>query len=278
MRGLQGYGPLSVSGNHSVAFQAAGQNLSTVAFERSQYAEVSVNSDSATLDGTFGEAAIDDDSNSLYETLAIDVDLTVSEAGTYTLSGSLIDMGDNVIDSDVVSSEVVPAGPAMVRLQFEGFLIREHNVMGPYQVDVSLSRADEDRALCDSGTLSPTAAYNPTDFEIRDPDGDDLASSGDNSDLCSASATASRSRTSRERSSRCLGHDIEAMGLVEAARAIEPRCMPCSVPRAPARPLDPRVSADEAVRTGSGRENYRTRPSRIAFATASVFEWTSSFS
>ena len=176
------YGPLTTSGDHSVAFQVAGTNLSAAAFERTQYTEVSVNSDSATLAGTFWETAIDDDSDSQYETLAIDVDLTVAEAGTYTLSGSLVDASDNLIDTRVVSSVGLSTGPASIRLEFEGFLIREHNVSGPYKLTgVSLNRSDEDRALCDSGSdVYSTAAYSPTVFEIRDPDGDDVASDTDN--------------------------------------------------------------------------------------------------
>ena len=176
------YGPLTTAGDHSVAFQVAGTSQSAEPFERTQSTNISVNSNSAVLAGIFGETTSDDDNDGLFERLVIDVGLTVTDAGTYALKGSLADPNDVLIDTKIVSSVVLPAGSASIPLEFDGVLIREHGVGGPYTLtDVTLSRPDADRAICDSGTeVYTTASYAASDFEISDPDGDAVESGSDN--------------------------------------------------------------------------------------------------
>jgi len=84
----------------------------------------------ATLTGQYSDRQIDTNSDGLFEQMAIDIEVSVSAPGSYTLFGNLYDSNDKMFWSEIfVNLEV---GEQTVSLVFDGTELRENRVEGPY--------------------------------------------------------------------------------------------------------------------------------------------------
>jgi pimeloyl-ACP methyl ester carboxylesterase len=139
----------------------------------------------AQLTGSYSEIPVDSDGDGLYNTLRINVGLDVSLAGDYEVSGVLQDASGNTIvqagfSTLLEGSGELGVGQQFVSLDFDGGLIYQHGVDGPYflkhvvvydQNDVSI----QTDYVQDAYT---TSAYAYTNFQR-----DVIVLTGNNSDV-----------------------------------------------------------------------------------------------
>ncbi|MEE9181433.1 MAG: hypothetical protein V3U33_02525, partial [candidate division NC10 bacterium] len=123
------------------------------------YSHLEFQSPPAAFARPHADFGLDTDGDGLFNYLVVGVNLTVTEAGTYviegTLSGSHIDFTSNVTALDV--------GAQTVPLWFDGVRINASRADGPYQVELRLYDYDTFRFL-DVETHT-TANYSHVDFE-----------------------------------------------------------------------------------------------------------------
>lgn len=115
-------------------------------FTREQSLLVSVASSHSEFDGAFGDAGVDTDGDGLFNTLNIEVGLSIDLAGEYEVSGVLVDSdGRRLGDASVGST--LGIGSHTVQLSFDGFTIYANGVDGPYSLEqVTLAEVDADVA------------------------------------------------------------------------------------------------------------------------------------
>ncbi len=106
---------------------------------------------------------LDSDGDGLYNSLQVDVHLSVEMSGTYNFRGRLVGTGEVPIASASGSVNLV-AGSAAVSLFFEGSAIYDSRISGPYRVD--LTAFDTSLLLLASGNHT-TSAYPYSDFQPR---------------------------------------------------------------------------------------------------------------
>ena len=177
------YGPLGVSGIHSISIVSSGARMDATPFERNEIATLSVHASGATLAGTYSESTSDDEPDGLFNSLIIDVDVNVTTQAIYDLGAQLEDGSNQLIASAHLQGQDLAVGSHTLALDFDGTTIRNHGVNGQYVVaSVTLRRADRDLVPVDGATNAyTTAAYDAAEFQLDDPDGDGIAS---NDDLC----------------------------------------------------------------------------------------------
>jgi hypothetical protein len=116
--------------------------------------------------GTYSDVGIDDNANSKYDWLAIDIDVNVKNAGTYSVNGRLTDKNGNEILWAALNSQSLVAGTNKIRLKFDGKTINAYATDGPYELmDLQVynsSNTDESDWIPDAYT---TKSYKATDFE-----------------------------------------------------------------------------------------------------------------
>ena len=84
----------------------------------------------------------DTDGNTRYNYLVINVTLNVSEAGNYTIDGSLYDKNSNFIDNSKID-KYLNAGMQTVPLKFDGYKIYNHGGSGNYKLKfLEISKKD----------------------------------------------------------------------------------------------------------------------------------------
>jgi len=113
------------------AFTTVGDDGGT-AFTRQVDALLAIAPHAAQLSGTFADQLEDRDGDSFNDTLALDVGVTASQAGTYTLSADLVASGQTA--AHAVGYAVLASGTQMVTLHFDGWDIRRSQIDGPYTV------------------------------------------------------------------------------------------------------------------------------------------------
>ncbi|HKI01665.1 MAG TPA: choice-of-anchor X domain-containing protein [Thermoanaerobaculia bacterium] len=118
-------------GTYRVLVTANGTGLpATPAFSREDFTLATVSRSTSSISGTFRDRGEDTDGDGLYNTLAVDVDLAVTAAGTYRLFGLLTDASGNRHEASVVAE--LPSGSATLSLRFDGAEIYGNGVDGPY--------------------------------------------------------------------------------------------------------------------------------------------------
>lgn len=129
-----------IVGGYGVVVQAqADGSGSTVAFSRMRYTRATVASNgSDVIVADITDQGVDENGNSLFERLAVDVPVTVPDASRYRLTAVLRDNDGNTQVSTVEDDLV--AGANTIALSFAGALIFERGVDGPYSL-ASLSFA-----------------------------------------------------------------------------------------------------------------------------------------
>jgi hypothetical protein len=128
-------------GYYGIISVASGSTTSGHSFTRSDSLEVSVSASTSQLNDSYADHGVDTDGNGLYNHLVIEVGVDVSTDGEYALSGSLVDSSGIVIERTSTQAILV-GGSQIMPLVFDGNLIGQHYVDGPYYLK-DLSIADE---------------------------------------------------------------------------------------------------------------------------------------
>ena len=119
----------------------------------------------AQFTGDYSDYGIDIDSNGLYDYLVMGIEVNVTIAGNYTLSGLLYDVNGNELvwaDNDTY----LPIGDQTMKVHFDSKAIQNHGVNGPYYLK-TLTLFDENYELLDYIVDAyTTSAYDYTDFQI----------------------------------------------------------------------------------------------------------------
>lgn len=152
-------------GLYKVAFTATGTRSTGAAFSRESFGLATVSTGRSTFLG-FRDAGRDTNGNGLYDKLAVDVDLNVTAAGTYRVYGALTDASGN--RQDVSTLVTLPAGTATVTLAFDGKILFQNRVDGPYTLSVLRVAEEDDLALLPVAEVADahrTAAYSYLQFE-----------------------------------------------------------------------------------------------------------------
>lgn len=152
------------AGNYRIAFRASGAGSTTTpAFSREDFGLATVSRSTSTLTGTFRDRGVDTDADGLFNQLRLEVDLSLSHAGTYRILGLLTDSAGNTHQANIVSA--LASGPATVALSFDGRAIFQNGVDGPYRL-TSVRLAEEDGlALLPVDELAD--AYQTTGYGYR---------------------------------------------------------------------------------------------------------------
>ncbi|PIU37152.1 hypothetical protein COT02_02305 [Candidatus Roizmanbacteria bacterium CG07_land_8_20_14_0_80_34_15] len=100
-------------------------------YTTSAYNYTQFESKPAEFGGTYSDAGVDTDGDSLYNLLRVSVGVNVSENGTYSLTGYLYDVNGSYIVSDDNETELA-SGAKTVFLYFDGYEVYNHGVNGSY--------------------------------------------------------------------------------------------------------------------------------------------------
>jgi hypothetical protein len=153
------------AGLYKVAFTARGTRSTGAVFSREDFGLATASAGRSTFTG-FRDAGRDTNGNSLFDKLAVDVDLNVTAAGTYRVYGELTDSAGN--RQEVSTLATLPAGAATATLLFDGKTLFQNRVNGPYTL--SVIRIAEESGLnllpvAEVANAHQTAAYSYLQFE-----------------------------------------------------------------------------------------------------------------
>ncbi|MFQ5456418.1 MAG: carboxypeptidase-like regulatory domain-containing protein [Nitrospirota bacterium] len=116
----------------------------------------------ASLTGNNLSYGTDINGNGLYDYLSIDVEVNVVSSGTYSIIGNLYDTHGNML-WDEISNIYLETGIQRVTLKFDGLLLHQRRVDGPYSLKyLTLFGNNFADDKIDVHTTSP---YSFTDFE-----------------------------------------------------------------------------------------------------------------
>jgi hypothetical protein len=118
-----------------------------------------------TLASTYADRGQDTDGDGRHERLLVDVGVEVTQASDFALAGTLVDSrGDEI--ASTVSYASLDVGSREMMLAFDGKLISDHGVGGPYRLnqvilmDVSGTAIEVDEA----NNVYLTGGYDYDDF------------------------------------------------------------------------------------------------------------------
>ncbi len=173
---------LTSPGVQSAEISVDGTRSDGIIFHRTDVLLFTVTSTGAALNSVFADSAVDSNADGVAEDLAIDIGISITQAGDYSVEGELVDQYGGLIERQSVLAESQDIGTATLTLRFSGTVIRSHGVAGPYVLTrLRLRRADSDLAQCEyRDNAWTTAAYLPTDFAAEDSDGDGIPNVDDN--------------------------------------------------------------------------------------------------
>jgi hypothetical protein len=112
------------------------------------------------LMGIIGDAGLDQDGDGRFDKLVVELELDSTVIGEYQLGGWL-KVGEETIRSDI-SLATLNSGPQTVQVTFDGQLIGDSQVDGPYQV-LAIWAAPAGQAISDLALPEEMAAYQ--DYE-----------------------------------------------------------------------------------------------------------------
>ena len=157
------------SGDYWISIGASGTS-NGIAFTRIGFTQAAVKSTGAAFTDSYLEDVIDSDGDGLYNTLVIQMDISVIEAGSYRVLGTLTDGSGSPV-AEASTRTTLTAGAHDILLQFDGRGIAQSGLDGPYEL--------RDLTLFDLGGTTPvqadyraiayaTSAYTYNQFQ-RDP-------------------------------------------------------------------------------------------------------------
>jgi len=115
----------------------------------------------ATFNPPHFDSGYDANGNGLFDFLLVNVSLSVTVAGNFTVAGTLHDPG-YILYLNNATSAFLPVGPAIVTVWFQGGAIYASGVDGPYTVDLLL--LNETYSIIDTGSHT-TQAYSHLAFD-----------------------------------------------------------------------------------------------------------------
>ncbi len=115
----------------------------------------------ATFNPPHFDSGYDANGNGLFDFLLVNVSLSVTVAGNFTVAGTLHDPG-YILYLNNATSAFLPVGPAIVTVWFQGGAIYASGVDGPYTVDLLL--LNETYSIIDMGSHT-TQAYSHLAFD-----------------------------------------------------------------------------------------------------------------
>jgi len=115
----------------------------------------------ATFNPPHFDSGYDANGNGLFDFLLVNVSLSVTVAGNFTVAGTLHDPG-YILYLNNATSAFLPVGPAIVTVWFQGGAIYASGVDGPYAVDLLL--LNETYSIIDTGSHT-TQAYSHLAFD-----------------------------------------------------------------------------------------------------------------
>jgi len=117
--------------------------------------------------GQFSDLGIDDDGDGLYDSLAIDIGLTVADSGAVWVLGRLVGAEEREIAGAATSVYLTPNTAGAARLLFDGRYIFGNRTDGPYHLRslhvYHVGNPDQEIVIDDAHT---TSVYQYTDFEL----------------------------------------------------------------------------------------------------------------
>lgn len=122
--------------------------------------------ESAALTGAYTDASVDADGDGIAEGILIEVGVTVSESGDYTVQGVLFAGGTLIAPAQATRSGLSP-GAAVFTLFFDGAIIADLNLTGPFQLkEISILNGADAGMITDSasGTYTTTTDYSAVVF------------------------------------------------------------------------------------------------------------------
>jgi hypothetical protein len=115
--------------------------------------------------GEYSDYGVDIDGDGLFDYLTVDVGVNVTDAGNYTVSGSLYDVNGNEIVW-AHNDTYLPVGEDQaVKLYFDGKKIQMHGVDGPYSLKNIVLMYERTESLQTIADAYSTSAYSYTDFQ-----------------------------------------------------------------------------------------------------------------
>ncbi|MDQ1262756.1 MAG: hypothetical protein QG575_1937 [Euryarchaeota archaeon] len=136
---------------------------------------------SAKLTGNYSDYGSDLNGDGLYEYLTVDVGVMVYDPGNYSVMGYLYDGDDkNVVWS--LGSAMLPIGPNIMHMDFDGKTIERHKFNGTYRLkELELIRGDSDvENLSMEDIVMNATVTHPYDYrEFVDPVWPEKSLSGD---------------------------------------------------------------------------------------------------
>ncbi len=149
-----------------VTFTATGDDGST-AFTRQVYVLLAIASHAAQLADAYTDGLEDRNGDGFDDALALDVGVTATQVGTYTLSADLVTAEQTV--AHAVHYAILESGTQTITLYFDGSDIYRSRVSGPYTVThLYLVDLDAGGILAEAADdVWVTAAYDWRDFGVK---------------------------------------------------------------------------------------------------------------
>jgi hypothetical protein len=157
-----------VGGPYALFVTAEGL-LDSVPYARADELTVQVSPETAQLAGNYDDYPEDADDNGRYEHLVTDVEVDVASAGDFLVSGILLGPGGEEIASTVHPISL-PLGTQTVQLRFDGDLIYQSGLDGPYTLTqvFLLDSAGLPIKLDEAYDAWHTPAYEHTGFGLNE--------------------------------------------------------------------------------------------------------------
>lgn len=153
------------AGMYRVLITASGR--APALFSRAALVLAPVSASASQLSGTYSELVSDTDGDGLYNELALNVGVNVSQAATYRVLGILKDQAGNEI-ATATASAALQAGSQSLRLTFSGERIFAQATDGPYMLSV-VRLAEENGSdvlpLDERADVYRTSAYRHDQFQ-----------------------------------------------------------------------------------------------------------------
>ncbi len=152
----------TLPGNYRVLFRASGTDPS---FSREDFGLATVSRSTSTIEA-IRDHGLDTDGDGLFNKLAVEVDLNITDPGTYRIFAVLSDSNGNTQQANIV--EPLSPGLNTLSLGFDGATIFQRRVDGPYTLSVVRLAEEDGLAILpveELRTAHQTATYSFHQFQ-----------------------------------------------------------------------------------------------------------------
>lgn len=163
--------PTLAFGDYSMMIEARGSFLGND-FARLEQDSFSVSPASANLNGQYTNLCIDEDGNTGFEKLRVNVGLDITSGTSYRVYGEVADNAGNIVASTSTERRDLVAGGNTMALDFNGDTIRKCGVTGTLNLtNVSITKIDSDPELkvLEAENVYSFGAPSPNSFADTTP-------------------------------------------------------------------------------------------------------------